>query len=256
MSKFPVLLSIPHGGTQRPPELEGRLCITEHDQFDDSDPFAREIFDLGGTAAQVISADVARAYVDLNRSVEDLPPRNPDGLLKSMTCYKKPIYIPGKEPDEKLSSLLIENHYKPYHRKIRDSVANPDLKLCLDCHTMAAVAPVVSPDGYSKKRPLFCLSNQEGNTSTGEFIRILALCISESFGVSLEHISFNDPFKGGYITRTYGNKPIPWIQIEMNRSLYLGKQWFDRGNLSVDFSRLEELNQKFHDTLERFFKAI
>ena len=122
MSKLPVLLSIPHGGTKRPSELNGHLCITEHDQFDDSDPFVVEIYDLGDEVQTVIKTDIARAFVDLNRSLQDLPPKNPDGLIKSSTCYEKPIYLNGKEPDESLRKMLIEMYYKPYHRAIQKSI--------------------------------------------------------------------------------------------------------------------------------------
>ena len=92
MTKLPVLLSIPHGGTQRPPELDSHLSITDKDLFDDSDPFVIEIYDLGTKVERVIKTNIARAFVDLNRSLQDLPPQNPDGLIKSSTCYEKPIY--------------------------------------------------------------------------------------------------------------------------------------------------------------------
>ena len=35
MEKLPVLISIPHGGTQIPEELNEFICITEKDLFDD-----------------------------------------------------------------------------------------------------------------------------------------------------------------------------------------------------------------------------
>ncbi len=247
------MLSIPHGGTQKPSELDGHLCIADRDMFDDSDPFVIEIYDLGEKVQQVIKTDIARAFVDLNRSLQDLPPKNPDGLIKSTTCYQKPIYIKGKEPDEVLTNTLIEMYYKPYHKKIQKSIHELDLQLCLDCHSMASIAPNISPDGNSKKRPMFCLSNQDGKTSSNEMINILAECISESFSVSRNEIALNDPFHGGYITKTYGNNPIPWIQIEMNRDLYLSKEWFDYETLSVDNKRLTALNLMFKDTLGKFY---
>jgi formiminoglutamase len=95
LSKLPVLLSIPHGGTRKPEELEGHLSITNKDLFDDSDPFVTELYDLGDKVKRVIKTDIARAFVDLNRSLQDMPPQNPDGLIKSKTCYEKPIYIKG-----------------------------------------------------------------------------------------------------------------------------------------------------------------
>ncbi|MCV0392574.1 MAG: N-formylglutamate amidohydrolase [Nitrosopumilus sp.] len=256
MSKFPILLSIPHGGTQKPPELDGHLCITEKDQFDDSDPFVIEIYDLEDKVQKVIKSDIARAFVDLNRSLQDLPPKNPDGLIKSATCYQKPIYISGKEPDDSLRKTLIEKYYLPYHREIQKSTHELDLQLCLDCHSMAAIAPNVSPDGNNKKRPLFCISNQDGETSSAEMLELLADCISKSFSIKRDDISLNDPFHGGHITKTYGNNPIPWIQVEMNRSLYLSEPWFDDRTLKTDNSHLEKLNHSFEKSIMLFFSKI
>ena len=255
MKTFPVLLSIPHGGTQKPLELDSHLVITDKDLFDDSDPFVIEIYDLGEKVEGVVKTNIARAFVDLNRSLEDLPPQNPDGLIKSSTCYEKPIYKKGREPDDSLTNLLIEMYYKPYHNSIQKKMQELDLKLCLDCHSMASIAPNISPDGKEKKRPMFCLSNQDGKTSTTEMIELLASCISKSFGLDRKEISINDPFHGGYITRTYGNNPLPWIQIEMNRDLYLGKSWFDESSLSIDSSRLRKLNEQFENCLTLFFQG-
>ena len=256
MTKLPALLSIPHGGTKKPPELDGHLCITEHDQFDDSDPFVVEMYDLGSKVQQVIKTDIARAFVDLNRSLHDMPPKNPDGLIKSATCYQKPIYFQGKEPDKYIIEKLIDQYYKPYHRTIQKSIREMDLQICFDCHSMAAIAPNISPDGKNKKRPLFCLSNQNGKTSSKEMIELLAECISESYGINRSEISLNEPFQGGYITRTYGNNPIPWIQIEMNRNIYLREPWFNRDSLIVDNTHLVELQKKFGKTLGLFFEKI
>lgn len=251
-----MLLSIPHGGTRKPAELDGHLSITNKDLFDDSDPFVIELYNLGDKVQRVIKTDIARAFVDLNRSLQDMPPDNPDGLIKSMTCYKKPIYTNGKAPDDNLCNLLIEMYYLPYHRSIQKSIEELDLRLCLDCHSMASTAPEISPDGNKKPRPKFCLSNNDGQASSQEMIELLADSISKSYSINRDEISLNDPFHGGYITRTYGNNPYPWIQIEMNRDLYLRSPWYDEDALTVDANYLQQLNKKFENSLELFFAKI
>ena len=79
----------------------------------------------------------------------------------------------------------------------------------------------------------------------------MAECLENEFECN---VSINDPFQGGHITKTYGNNPLPWIQIEMNRDLYLSKDWFDENTLSIDSSRLQELNHLFENCLNLFFK--
>jgi len=256
LSKLPILLSIPHGGTRKPSELEGHLSITNKDLFDDSDPFVMELYDLGDKVQRVIKTDIARAFVDLNRSLQDMPPDNPDGLIKSKTCYDKPIYTNGKEPDDSLKTMLIEMYYNPYHQAIQKSIDELDLQLCLDCHSMASTAPYFSPDKNKSKRPMFCISNNDGQTSSQEIIELLADSISKAYSIDRNEISLNDPFHGGHITRTYGNKPIPWIQVEMNRVMYLTSPWFDEDALSVDTNHLQKLNKQFENSLDILFSKI
>ena len=53
----------------------------------------------------------------------------------------------------------------------------------------------------------------------------LAACFREGFGLEKKDVVLNKPFAGGYITRAYGKGALPWVQVEMNRSLYLSKPW-------------------------------
>ena len=256
MNRLPVAISIPHGGTAIPAELDGRLCISPCDILHDADPFAVQLYDLGDRVSRVIKTETARTFVDLNRSLHDLPPDHPDGMIKTSTFHGRPIYLEGMEPDEGVQRRLMELYYMPYHRAIQRSMMELDLQLCLDCHTMEAIAPKISPDATGKKRPAFCLSNKDGRTSSSEMIELLASCMAESYGIDSTQISINNPFHGGHITTTYGNNPVPWIQVEMNRNLYLTEPWFDAESLFMDHTRLQDLNKQFSDALNIFFARI
>jgi formiminoglutamase len=113
---------------------------------------------------------------------------------------------------------------------------------------MAAMPPPVAPDA-GRPRPLFCLSNAEGRTCDDGLLRQLAERLSEAFSCPRSEVSLNQPFKGGHITRRHGRNPLPWVQVEMNRSLYLAEPWFDRKERRVMPERLRELR-------ERFWKAL
>jgi N-formylglutamate deformylase len=113
---------------------------------------------------------------------------------------------------------------------------------------MAALPPPVGPDADTP-RPLFCLSNGEGSTCDDALLERLAEQMARAFDCAPEQIALNRPFKGGYITRRHGRNPLPWIQIEMNRSLYLAEPWFDPGARRIDERRLSDLRERFAEAL-------
>lgn len=117
---LPFLISIPHGGTKTPPELEDPVVISPHDLFDDSDSFTQEIYDVGNNVFKVVKFDIARAFVDVSRAPHQLPPDFPDGLIKSSTCLLKPIYAENRQPDESLRNQLITKYYEPFHKEARN----------------------------------------------------------------------------------------------------------------------------------------
>ena len=65
-------------------------------------------------------------------------------------------------------------------------------------------------------------------------------------------MTLNEPFSGGFITRTHGNNPIPWIQLEINRSLYLRRPWHDASKWTISEDRVAELSSLIVCVLRRF----
>jgi len=188
---------------------------------------------------EVIKTDIARAFVDPNRAPDDLPPKNPDGVVKTKTCYGVQIY---KKPlSKELINLLLEKYYYPYHNQIKQALKSKKIEMAFDCHSMAAVAPEISPD-VGKKRPAVCLGNVNGNSCDFETTERLRKAFIEAFCLEDNEVTINEPFSGGYITRFYGNNPIPWVQIEINRK-----------KLTVKKDRLDQLRSMFLKAVELFF---
>jgi formiminoglutamase len=223
---LPILISVPHGGTETPNEISGRVIASPHEIFDDSDARTRDIYAFYGEVVHFASAKVARAFVDLNRAPDDRPPANPDGVVKSETCYGRPIYDPVRHLTDTHIEQLLQRYYYPYHRALEEASPDP-----------------------GQKRPLFCLSNDSGRTSPIATIERLADALAAAFEIDRSDIWLNRPFKGGYITRSHSGGGVPWIQLEMNRSLYLADPWFDRENLHVDAGRLRDLRDRVLEAL-------
>jgi len=255
MKKLPFLISIPHGGEYMPVEVAADVCITPRDLLDDSDSFTNDIYDSKDIVEEQVHSTIARAFVDNSRSIDQMPPEFPDGLIKSATCYDRPIYKEGKHPDEETRNLLISKYYDGYHKKLWKALLNSNVVIALDCHSMAEIAPAVSPD-TGNKRPLINLGDAEGTACDGAITEKLKKSFVEVFGFNREEVSINKPFKGGFITRNYGNKPIPWIQIEMNRKLYLSEEYFSYDSLQMKGNRLIELNWKFKEVLQNFYEQL
>ena len=206
--KLPFLLSVPHAGLRVPEEVRRYCRLTPEQIVEDGDEGAAEIYDLASEVVAFLISDVARAIVDLNRAEND---RRPDGVVKTHTVMNVPIYDPFP-PDEILYALL-ERYYRPYHRDVRELAASPAVRLSIDCHTMLAVGPPIGP-GPGVERPRICISDGNGLTCPREWFEIVVTAFREFFECE---IAQNDPFSGGYITRTYGAKH-PWIQVELSRA--------------------------------------
>jgi len=207
--RLPVLLSVPHAGLEVPEEARAYCVLTPEQIAEDGDEGAREIYDLETEVEAFLTTDVARAIVDLNRSEDD---RRPDGVVKTHTCFNVPVYDPFP-PDEVIEELL-DRYYRTYHARLRD-LASGGVRLGLDCHTMLAIGPPIGP-GAGQERPAVCLSNADG-TCPDDWFRAFARALERSFG---KPVGLNEPFKGGYITRTHAAE-LPWVQLELSRAPFL-----------------------------------
>jgi len=263
---YPLLISIPHGGDTIPPEVEEMVSITERDIFYDGDALTREIYGFGKRVDAVIETPIARAIVDVNRASDDRAPANPDGVVKTVTTDGRPVYREGMFPDDALIDELLQRYYFPYHERLGNLLSNRNIRLALDCHSMLKRSPAAS-DKPDLPRPLVCLSNRgdrEGMPVRGrgavtcppDWIRALAESLGQAFAGG-GRVAMNDPFAGGYISQYHHEREgVPWIQIEINRKLYLNETYFDPERLRVDQRIIRELRERISDALMRFLAML
>jgi formiminoglutamase len=227
--RYPFLISIPHGGTDVPQELAGRLALSRHEIRYYSDPVTRALYSFGSSFQDFIETPVSRMAVDLNRPPLPIPPRDPDGIIKVRTIDGKTVYREGLFPDMYLIHRLMMAWYFPYHQHIDELIDQREVKIAFDCHSMLPVGSGEQKDA-GRKRPLICLGNngdRKGQAMKGSiatcpepWINALAEGFRSEFSLGSE-VAINNPFSGGFITNAhYWRKGIPWIQIEINRSLY------------------------------------
>jgi formiminoglutamase len=206
---LPVLVSVPHAGLAVPPEVEQLNLLTTAQIAEDGDEGAARLYDLGREVQAFVTTEIARAFVDMNRAPDDF---RMDGVVKTHTCWDVPVY--ERPLDDEMIEALLGRYYRPYHRQL-SARAGENVRVGLDCHTMAAVGPPVGPDP-GVERPAICISNGDG-TCPREWLGELALCLGRSFG---EGIAVNHPFTGGFIIRHHASE-LPWIQLEFSRAPFL-----------------------------------
>jgi formiminoglutamase len=269
MGPLPIILSIPHAGLWVPKELSGRLAISADEIFDESDAFAREIYGMGDLVLAEVSQDLSRVVVDTNRPPEALPPKVPDGAVKSATAFGRRVWLDGAEPNEAETGSLLERFWHPYHRRLDELLAKHEgtVRLLIDCHTMASIGP----GGARRRRPLVCLGNLgTPSGATGHHGRLslpqahllrLHTIMAEVFAREIDSctiprpVRLNQPFPGGYIVQRVSAQGFWALQIELSRELYLRPPWFDQKTGQIDEGRLKELNAKLREALSRFVSS-
>ena len=228
-SPYPFLISVPHGGTEIPASVKPLLAVSEDELQCDCDPLTRDIFGYGERVMAYADTEISRMIVDLNRPPLPLPPKDPDGIIKSRTADGKDIWLPGKIPDIAHIHRLLMAHYFPYHQRIDELFDQHPIAIAFDCHSMLPTGSPGQKDA-GKTRPLICLGNNgdkmgrphKGGVATcpEEWIRSLADAFGREFSGS---VAINDPFSGGFIANAhYWHKGVPWVQVEVNRGLYEG----------------------------------
>lgn len=263
-ARLPILISVPHGGTTIPPEVADRIRLTAREVLGDSDTFTCELYDLRQHVAAFIAYPIARAVVDVNRAPDDRPPKNPDGVIKSRTVQGLQVYREGGYPEEGLISTLLQTYYYPFHERVAEFLDAHGVQLALDCHSMLPIAPPTK-EHAGRPRPLICLSNRgdaRGMPKAGqgpitcppEWLQALADSFRRVFAAEDGQIKLNEPFAGGYISQHHHQRTgIPWIQIELNRKLYLAEPYVDPHRLQVIEERIRELNARLFGVIADFW---
>ena len=265
-----MLVSIPHGGLEIPGRLKSQFLPDSRYVLRDADTWAQELYSLHGEVADIIDTDIARIVLDMNRSPQDRPPGNPDGVVKTLTVAGERIW---RNPDGLSSqevNWLLDSYHRPYHAALCAAATEGDVAFGIDCHTMLPMGPAcgVSP---GKKRPALCISNRGNGKGEpvagpvtmppGMFMALgealAAKFCHEDVEISrgIERVGRNEPCQGGYIIQNHGiNGRIPWVQLEINRSLYLPVDL--GGKLQPDIRtarRIEDVRRKLVQALRTMF---
>jgi N-formylglutamate deformylase len=221
---LPLLISIPHLGTEIPDAIGSQLTEVAS-EVADTDWHLDKLYEFAKlSGAAVLGARYSRYVIDLNRpaSGESLyPGQTTTGLCPTETFHGEPLYRAGTEPDEEDLSSRLKKYWTPYHSKLRDELdrlkAQFGLVLLWEAHSIASVLPRL----FEGKLPDLNIGTNSGKSCDP---RILDSVTQTLEGQPFTWVA-NGRFKGGYITREYGRpeQGVHAIQLEMCQSTYMNE---------------------------------
>lgn len=251
----PIILSVPHCGTDFPAEKKDNYNSELASNPDDTDWFVQDLYDfvreLGIT---VIHAKYSRWVIDLNRDPESKPLYNDGRIITALTpttdFFGKEIYnSPENHPDQTEVERRLENYYWPYYAKVQELLDKRKAEfgkvLLFDAHSIRHLVPTIRKEVF----PDMILGNNDEKTAHSDLIQTALKGLSNSEF----QVNHNNPFKGGHITRYFG-KPSEnqhTLQLEMNKNLYM-----DDEETSYHPERASKMQTILKPTFENLIQTI
>lgn len=220
----PLLVSMPHVGTHLPAGLAERLT-PEARTVPDTDWHMDRLYDFARElGASILMATHSRYVIDLNRPPDNAnlyPGQDTTGLCPVDTFDKTPVYADGAAgPDDAEIALRRGAVWHPYHNALQDELkrlrAEHGTVALWDAHSIRSVLPRF----FEGKLTDFNLGSADGKSCDAG----LAQDVVEIAKAVPNHTAvLNGRFKGGYITRQYGNpaEGVHAIQLELTQSAYM-----------------------------------
>jgi len=218
----PLLVSMPHVGTHIPDDIldcmGGAVRVVP-----DTDWYLDRLYDfLVDMGANAIMATHSRYVVDLNRSRTGgalYPGQSETGLCPLDSFAGQPLYLDGHEPNGTEIERRINLYWQPYHDRIAAELSRIKDRygyaLLWDAHSIKSHVPRF----FEGRLPDLNLGSGGGVTCDPDLsTRVHDLARKSDYSTAL-----NGRFKGGYITRHYGN-PVAHIhalQLEISQCIYM-----------------------------------
>lgn len=221
----PLLISVPHAGLRLTPAVEEGLVEAAR-SLPDTDWHIPRLYDFAERlGASVLIGQFSRFVIDLNRPDDDQPlyAGATTGLYPDTLFDGTPLYQAGRAPSATERARYLEQVWRPYHACIAQELARlrqvHGYALLWDAHSICSRVPRL----FEGKLPDFNLGTFNNASCAPELAARLEQVCARAEGYS--HV-LNGRFKGGHITRHYGNpaQHIHAVQLELGQVTYMNEQ--------------------------------
>ena len=222
----PLLVSLPHVGTEIPPDIAATLQPRAL-QVEDADWHLDQLYafvkDLG---ASLLMPRYARYVVDLNRPPENTPMypgANNTELVPTRFFTGEPLYRDGMAPDDAEVAWRVASYWRPYHDTLAAELARLQAEhghaTLFDGHSIQAELPWL----FEGRLPDLNLGTAGGTSCAPALRERFAQVLAAHTANSAHSHVIDGRFKGGYITRHYGRPAQGWhaVQMEMCWHCYM-----------------------------------
>ncbi|MCP5090676.1 MAG: N-formylglutamate deformylase [Gammaproteobacteria bacterium] len=217
----PLLISVPHDGSHLPANMRQRMS-PKGLTLPDTDWHVAELYDFArDLGASLLVANYSRYVVDLNRSAadEDLyPGQVVTGLCPTKTFLGEDIYTDGTVSDDD-KAQRVRAYWQPYHDCIESTLAAIRAEfgyaLLWDAHSIPSVVPRL----FDGALPELNIGTNSGSSCAAHIeTAVVGAATQSPYSVAV-----NDRFKGGYITRHYGQptQNVHAVQLEIAQRTYM-----------------------------------
>jgi len=223
--RAPLLISLPHVGTELPPELHERLvprALASEDTDWHLERLYRPIAEKLG--ASLIVPRYSRYVIDLNRPPDDQPlypgAAGGTGLVPTHFFTSEPLYRDGATPDAAEIAARREACWRPYHEALAAELerlrAVHGRALLFDGHSIRSELPWL----FDGQLPALNVGTADGAACAPAITERLGALLAGQ--TQFSHV-VNGRFKGGYITRHYGQpgRGVHAVQLEMCQRCYM-----------------------------------
>jgi len=217
----PLLLSMPHTGTDLA-GLEARV-VSPWLARKDADGWVEKVYEFAAAlGATVLRTHISRTVIDVNRDPSGAtlyPGQATTGLCPTEPFDDEPLYRADAEPDDAEIEGRRRPYFDPYHAALRAEIErlralHPHVVL-YDCHSIRSVVPRL----FDGVLPVFNLGTNGGASADAQLTR----GVEEVLAASGQPFVVNGRFKGGWITRYYGQptQGVHALQMELACRSYM-----------------------------------